>query len=98
MWSYNNKIPKIHRVSQNETDDLVIEHTEGEFKINVKDIVNVKRKSDIHSIKSDPSYGGFLNVRDDQKSLISLRDIIAIYFSAGFRFWPMNFFPYYPYM
>lgn len=84
MWSYNNKIPKIHRVSQNETDDLVIEHTEGEFKINVKDIVNVKRKSDIHSIKSDPSYGGFLNVRDDQKSLISLRDIIAIYFSAGF--------------
>jgi hypothetical protein len=84
MWSYNNKIPKIHRVSQNETDDLVIEHTEGEFKINVKDIVNVKRKSDIHSIKSDPSYVGFLNIRDDQKLLISLRDIIAIYFSAGF--------------
>jgi hypothetical protein len=84
MWSYNNKIPKIHRVSQNETDDLVIEHTEGEFKINVKDIVNVKRKSDIHSIKSDHSYDSFLNSGSYQNPLIALVEIFAIYFSAGF--------------
>ena len=77
MWSFNNKMPKIHRVSQNETDDIVIEHTDGEFKINVKDIVNVKRKSDNHSIESCPLY-------DDFVSFGTLRGIMSIYFSGGF--------------
>jgi hypothetical protein len=59
-WSITDRIPKIdpingiQRVSKGETEELVIKHSEGEFRINPNDILSIKRNCDLHSVNVNP--------------------------------------------